>query len=68
MMKIKTIGVEAGWWWSKPVFNEKVTFDGSKEAMREFTIRYFDNKTGKTKEITIKGTNLVEINLFRSKN
>ena len=41
-------------------FTEFVTFDGPKEVMREYIIRCFDKRTGKTKKIKIKGIDLVE--------
>ena len=47
---------------------KKVLFDGSKEVMCEFTIGYYDKRTHKLKEITIKGTDLVEKDLFGNKN
>ena len=41
-------------------FTEFVTFDGPKEVMREYIIRCFDKRIGKTKKIKIKGIDLVE--------
>lgn len=41
-------------------FIEFITFNGSKEVEREYTITYFDKRTGKTKKIKIKGIDLVE--------